>query len=76
MCGPSWASWGPLRGSGDLVPFSCPVCRRYTSKYATEKHLLEHLKEVHPTHAETTSRLEKQRISTYGVDVGKSKPVL
>lgn len=58
------------------MPFTCPVCRRYSSKYETEKRLVDHLKDVHPTHPETLDRLAKQRISSYGVDVGKTKPTL
>lgn len=56
------------------MPVTCPVCRRYSSKYNTEKDLFDHLQEVHPTHDETRSRLDKQRASSYGVEVGKTKP--
>lgn len=55
---------------------TCPVCRRYSSKYNSEADLMAHLKEIHPNDPETLDRLDRTRVASYGAaDItGKVKP--
>ena len=55
---------------------TCPVCRRYSSKFNTEADLLDHLTEIHPNDPETQARLDRTRVASYGAAAitGKVKP--
>jgi len=54
------------------VPFYCPVCRKYSDKYATLKGMEDHLLEAHPDTEEARALTERRRKGYAQDTVGKT----